>query len=74
MYTYTYITPSLAQMRDAFPALMHVLSSTDDAAALQNGCECLSAFLIGGAEQLTSAGAIEPIIQFVAMLLQLVCA
>jgi hypothetical protein len=56
---------------DAYPALMHVLATTDDAAALQNGCECLSVFLAVGAEQLVAGGAVEGIIQFVARILSL---
>lgn len=56
---------------DAFPALVHVLATTDDAAALQNGCECLSAFLGVAAEQLVAGGAVDAIISFVARILNL---
>lgn len=55
---------------DAFPALMHVLSQTDDAGAMQNGCECLSMYLIAGSDQLAHVNGIDQIFNFVARLMQ----
>lgn len=52
---------------------MSILQRSEDAAALQNGCECLSAFLINGADQIAAVNGIEAIVQFVAKLLQSVC-
>eukprot|EP01134_Creolimax_fragrantissima_P007294 CFRG7294T1 len=55
----------------ALPALIRFLGRTEDEEAIQNGCECLVVYLSHGHEQLVSANLIEPIVSFVAAVLNM---
>mmetsp|Transcript_4368 Transcript_4368/g.6740 ORF Transcript_4368/g.6740 Transcript_4368/m.6740 type:complete len:773 (+) Transcript_4368:41-2359(+) len=68
--------PALPQnlIDTAFPALMHLILSTDDATILQNGAQCLSAYVTRASPQLAawsdgSSTGLDLIVRVVALLL-----